>query len=339
VRTSSEKESQVSAPRSRTKKTEPVEEAAAVEVAVPSRPSAKFAIVGFTFSRELTPWDEEGWTIAPCNNLWRYVPDTWQRLYDLHDHETIESDEEHVKFLRGETVEKADGTKTTIGDRPVFVWKPKPEWPTAVAFPKDAIIERFGRYFTNSIAWITAHALMEMEAMAGQFADEQIAAFLKENEGAEPLAAALHSAINRDVLTNCALHIYGVDMAQGTEYAAQRPSCEYFLGLAAGMGVQIHVPDTSDLLKCAYLYGVDDDSPLRSKLEDRSKELKARQTALAQQMQMIDQQKAEYIAAMNQLAGALETTDYFRGVWLNAAANRDGSAKTSEGRGASTQGD
>jgi hypothetical protein len=327
------------APRSRTKKPVVVEETTTAEVVVPSRPSKKIALVGFTFSRENAPWDDPDFLLAPCNNLWRYVPDTWGRLYDLHDWDTIESDAEHAKFLRGETVDKADGTKTSIGDRPVYVWKPKPEWPTAVAFPKDEIIARYGRYFTNSVSWMTAHALMEMEDMAQAYALEQVAHFVKENPAGEALAPALGLAISRDVMGGCALHIYGVDMAQAEEFSRQRPSVEYFLGLAAGRGVDIYVPPTSDLLKCAFLYGVDDDTAMQVKMADRIKELRARQAALHGQLQGIDQQKAEYIAAANQLAGALEDVQYWQGMWMNAAANRDGSAKyDSEGPGASTTG-
>ncbi len=258
-----------------------------------SRPEKKIAIVGFTYSRELTPWDDPTWLKWPCNNLWRFLPNTWDRLFDLHDHETINADEDHVKFLRGEEVTKPDGTKTKIGDKPVLVWKPTVDWPTAYAYPKDAILETFkhlsgGRYLTNSISWMIAMAIAE---------------------------GATHIAI------------YGVDMAQGTEYAAQRPSCEYWLGIAEGAGIKVYLPETSDLLKCGSLYGAEDDTFLFTKTKDREKELKARLAALAQQQQMVSQQGQEFRDAQNQLMGALETTAYFRTVMTNPRASRDGSAK------------
>lgn len=233
-----------------------------------ARPEKKVAIVGFTNSRELAPWDDPTFEIWLCNNLWKFVPDKWHRLYDLHDLATIKGDAEHESFLR-----------TT--KKPVVVWQPQEGWGSAVAFPRDDIVGAFGRYFTNSISWMIAHAIYE---------------------GATEI------------------HVYGVDMAQGTEYAAQRPSCEYFLGYAAGRGIKIYVPPTSDLLKVSAMYGAEDDTALRIKLDERSKELENRMN----QLQMQQQQIRDHL---NQCAGALENTRYFRGVWVNAAANRDGSAK------------
>lgn len=236
-----------------------------------ARPEKKVAIVGFTNSRELAPWDDPTFEIWLCNNLHKFVPDRWHRLYDLHDVPTIKSDTEHEAFLR--TTKKQ-----------VVVWQPQEGWGSAVAFPKDEIVDAFGRYFTNSISWMIAHAIYE---------------------GATEI------------------HVYGVDMAQGTEYSAQRPSCEYFLGYAAGRGIQIHVPATSDLLKVSAMYGAEDDTALRIKLDERSKELESR-------MNMLQQQQQQVRDHLNQCAGALENTRYFRSVWVNAAANRDGSAKSAE---------
>ncbi|MGQ0433116.1 MAG: hypothetical protein ACT452_12000 [Microthrixaceae bacterium] len=234
-----------------------------------ARPEKKVAIVGFTPSRELAPWDDPTFEKWLCNNLWKFVPaGKWDRLYDLHDLDTIQSDKEHEAFLRTTT-------------KPVYVWRPQADWGSALPFPKDEVVDAFGRYFTNSISWMIAQAIYE---------------------GATEI------------------HVYGVDMAQGTEYAAQRPSCEYFLGYAAGRGIKVYVPPQSDLLKSAAMYGIEDDSAIRIKFDERAKELERKAAELhAQSQQVRDHQM--------QVAGALETTRYFRGVWINAAANRDGSAK------------
>jgi hypothetical protein len=235
-----------------------------------ARPEKKIAIIGFTMSRDEAPWGDPTWEIWVCNNLALHLrPDQpFHRIYDLHDYNTISSDKPHEAYLR-------------TAKQPVVVWQPRPEWPTSMAFPKDDVTGAFGRYFSNSISWMIAHAILE---------------------GATDI------------------HVYGVDMAQGTEYAAQRPSCEYFLGLAAGRGINVYIPPTSDLLKVAAMYGVEDDSALRVKLQQREKELNDRAQMLAQQAQQIRDHQ-------NQVAGALENTRYFRSVWINPAANRDGSAK------------
>lgn len=260
-----------------------------------TRPQKKVAIVGFTFSRELAPYDDPDFEIWACNNLHRYIK-RYDRLYDLHEDEVILSDVEHEKYLRGVKVDNSNNEPSEIGDRPVFVWKARDEWPTSVQFPKVGILAAFeklkiGRYFTNSIAWMIAHAVCE---------------------GASEI------------------HVYGVDMATGTEYASQRPSCEAWLGFAEGLGIKVHIPDTSDLLKCGALYGTGEDDAFHAKASDRERELKARLTAIQQQQSMASAQQQELRDAQHQLLGALETTSYFRTVWSNPRANRDGSAKEAQ---------
>lgn len=241
----------------------------------PVRPTKKIAIVGFTTSRNQTPWDDptvEKWI---CNNLWKFVPDKWDRLYDLHRHDDIIKDAEHAGYLARCT-------------KPVYVFEPRPEWPTSVAFPRAEVTDVLGNYFTNSISWMVAHALME---------------------GVTELA------------------IYGVDMAQGTEYSAQRPSVEYHLGIAGGMGVKVHIPPESDLLHAGTLYGVEDDSWLHTRLRTREAELVAQMAALREQVNQGHLKLAT-------LQGALETTLYFAAVATSPRGGRDGqdpAAITTEG--------
>ena len=283
---------------------ESVVEAEDIVIEVPSR---KIAIIGFTSSHQEAPWGQPDWELWICNNLHIFVPPTWHRLYDLHDDATITSDKDHEAFLRR-------------CEKPVVVWRPRPEWPSSVAFPRDAATDAFGRYFTNSISWMTAHAILEIGGDAQAWAQQQVDELINDNPTLEPLSPVLLDSARHQFLANSEIHIYGVDMAQGTEYANQRPSCEYFLGLAAGMGIQIHVPPTSDLLKNTVLYGVEDDSFLRLKLDEREKELVGRMNGLTQQFN-------ESQAQLYQLQGALETTRYFKTVWTNPRAERDGSAK------------
>jgi hypothetical protein len=49
--------------------------------------------------------------------------------------------------------------------------------------------------------------------------------------------------------------LFGVDMRMQGEFARQRPCCEYMVGLARGMGIDVYVHDRSPMLKSKYLYG------------------------------------------------------------------------------------
>lgn len=117
---------------------------------------------------------------------------------------------------------------------PVYMQVKEPDIPNSVALPKDEVLQKFGDYFTNSISWMLALAIME---------------------GFEKIA------------------IFGVDMAQDTEYAEQRPSCEWLIGWARGAGIDVHIPQQSDLMKTMWLYPYEDNKPFRQKTEKRIEEL------------------------------------------------------------------
>lgn len=231
------------------------------------RVERKIAIVGYTDSRHEAPYGDPAWEMWGLNNLHTQVlPDqmpSFSRWYDLHDAATIAADAAHVEWL----------SKATI---PVYVWRTDPAWPTSVEFPRVELMDQFGRYFTNSISWMIAHAILEGATSIG---------------------------------------VWGVDMAQSSEYAAQRPSCEYFLGIAAGLGIEVHIAETSDLLKSAVIYG-ESDNGLRAKLEQRSNELGSRITQIQSELERLN-------AALYQLSGAKESNDYILGVWTQPAARRD----------------
>ena len=122
-----------------------------------------------------------------------------------------------------------------------------------VVYPIEEIIAMFPRkYFTNTISYGIAYAL-----------------YLK--------------AIGMELDT---IGIWGVDMAVTAEYGHQRPSCEYFIGLAEGMGVPVFLPDECDLCKSAMLYGFETEqtSELEAKYKARKAELVQRRAQLEAQV-------------------------------------------------------
>ncbi len=77
------------------------------------------------------------------------------------------------------------------------------QYPTSVKYPLDEIIEKFGStYFGSSIDLMVAYALYE----------------------------------NFDII-----NLYGVNMVIVKEFAEQKPSMEYWIGKAEGMGKEVNV--------------------------------------------------------------------------------------------------
>lgn len=251
----------------------------------------KLAICGFAPTRDQAPFADPTWEIWTLNDL--RLP-RCTRHFDIHTIENIETD-----VVAGRTSNAA--RKTNIPEQafdmmgisglakrecPVYMQNVVPEVPRSVRFPLEEMLATFkargltgARYFTNSISYMLAYALYE-GLVTGQQWDE--------------------------------IHIYGVDMAVGDEYIAQRPSCEYWIGIAEGMGVRMYIPDASDLCKTAFLYAYEEKA--QKAFENKMKKIAADAQA---RMQMFDQQIAELNRLRHHCEAQIGTISDLSKVWSN----------------------
>lgn len=153
---------------------------------------------------------------------------------------------------------------------PIYMQDIEEDIPMSCKFPMKSVMSGCeSDYFTNSISWMIALAIYE------EFKE---------------------------------IHIYGVDMAQADEYVEQRPSVEYFIGLARGRGIKVYFPDNCDLCKAFWLYPFEDDVVFESKIRNRVQELRGRAQQLAGQEQGARDQRM-------QLLGAADNMAYIRSNW------------------------
>lgn len=244
---------------------------------VPVRTRDSLVIVGFADGhRESAPSDSSTYELWGLNRLHVVMDRPWTRWFEIHNLDRTYGDG------------KAGGRdEQHIGwmkeqEIPIYV-RPQDlrlarDWGigSAEPFPVDALLASFPPYFTNSISYLIAlGVLMEFPAM----------------------------------------EIYGVDMAQDTllqnEYSAQRPSCEFFLGVAMAAGIQVELPPGSDLLRSSHLYGIEDDTPMQQKRIARLNELGGRKEQLKQEMAQHDARQKELFAQINQLDGAMQDNQYW----------------------------
>lgn len=101
----------------------------------------------------------------------------------------------------------------------------------------------------------------------------------------------------------------GTFLAEGfashnSEYIAQKPSVEYWIGRAQGYGIDVTIPEDAHILKTATLYGYASSSDLRIRLqsdrEDMSKRTIELQQTLAQKQAEAAQAEAELHAVRGQ---------------------------------------
>lgn len=168
---------------------------------------------------------------------------------------------------------------------PILLQKLRPDWiPSGVEYPLAQIMQRFpnGSYQTCMIAQMIALALL-MDV------DE--------------------------------IGIYGCDLASDAEYAYQRPSVEYWLGIAQGMGKKVHIPRESDLLKTREIYGFQTHGGVAQ--NDMSRCFYARKQELESRIRQHQAQLENHKRALFVLQGALENMDY-TAHWLGLHTNNTG---------------
>ena len=156
---------------------------------------------------------------------------------------------------------------------PVYMQDHYPDIPNSIKFPLKEIVDKFGNYFTNSISFMTALAIYE---------------------GYHEVA------------------IFGVDMAVGTEYVNQRPSCEYFIGLARGAGIKVYIPPASDLCKTRFMYAFEAtrQHQYKEKIDNMLKNMRQRDGQIQEQMRSME--RAHY-----QYEGAIGATQEIEKIWSN----------------------
>ena len=220
-------------------------------------PKRKIAILGKSPSSIMqAPFGDESWEIWTLfdMNVRQDVP-RFTRHFEIHPLDWFrEKEKDYYEWL------------CNVRGKPVYLQRLDEKIPAGVLYPKDEIVERFGRYFTNTVAWMIALAIHEAPAEIG---------------------------------------LWGVDMAADTEYGKQKPSCEYFIGLAVGAGITMQIPDTSDLLKSRVLYGFDTDSgQMRQLWKAKNEEIEA---------QLKHYRKQRDQAALNAALceGAAQINDYW----------------------------
>lgn len=180
----------------------------------------KIAIVGCSQSKSLAPFDNPDFEIWGVNNLYPHIKRA-TRWFEIHQ---ITKEGDHFyrrgdRKFRGQEVDdylEQLGKWAVEQNCDVYMQQKMDIIPTSKEYPIQKMIDTFGGYFTNSVSYMIAMAILEN---------------YKE------------------------IHVYGVDMAVDTEYGWQRPSCEYFLGVAVGRGIVVHIPSEADLLKTRFLYG------------------------------------------------------------------------------------
>lgn len=188
------------------------------------------ALVGFAdttrhYAYHLPP-DVELWTL---NRLWCLEENFTRidRLFEMHTYEYLADpkcfDTQESRRL---------GEKAHIDwmrehhPFPVYAVKAHPQFPASVAYPFQAVNEDVFCHIWRDVEHVRLFA-STFDYM---------------------IALAIHEKVDR-------ILIYGFEMATSTEYAYQRDSGMILIGVAGGRGIDVVIPEESQLIPKLKLYG------------------------------------------------------------------------------------
>lgn len=225
-------------------------------------PNKKICILGCADSKNQAPYDDKTWEIWGVNNLYgdpicrRYT--RWFEIHHIHF-------DGMIWYRRGSTEFRGRAVNDYLNDLanlnvPVYMQRPWPRIPKSVQYPIIKVTNLFGRYFTNTVSYMLALAIME-----------------------RPVE----------------ISIFGVDMAVGTEWHHQRPSCELIIGMAMGLGIKVWIPDEADLLKTRFMYGFEELAieVHKAKIQKMLQEMEKRKNDAAMKAQMENNRVQQYNGA------------------------------------------
>lgn len=185
----------------------------------------KIAIVGSGPNYHEAPFNDDNWEIWTIAGLFNINPRV-TRVYEIHHVKQTEKDINELEpklakqkydwMLKNVNVFHPSFGKTFEG--------------RAIDF--EGLMNKYGRYFTSSIAWMLAEAIEE-----------------------EPDEIAL----------------YGVSMSSQNEYSHQKPAVAMLVGWAKAKGIKVLLPRGCELLSAPYIYGYEEMPDWIASLTDKKR--------------------------------------------------------------------
>ena len=266
----------------------------------PRSGKTKVAIVGFCdSSRAAAPYENPEFEIWGLNRGYIFMPRA-DRWFDMHSADIINAQErrpgQHVGFL-------------TAFRGPVYVHQ-RFEFLGAnqVIYPLQAIAADLGPWVwrigpRSGPCTAASCATAEHKPSSGGAGNDVVGCgctchrdLVERDTSNEPyLSSSIAYEIALAIYEGFSeIHLYGVDLNTESEYAWQKPGVEFLLGVAAGRGIRVVLPENCPLLK-GTLYG-------RGFLSERGEHMSYEQ--LSNRLKALQHDQAALERDINEITGA-----------------------------------
>jgi len=218
----------------------------------------KVALIGTApSSRGLAPYQDSSWKIWACSQGNQgQLPrvDAWFELHAIGDMTGEERRAWSLPFYAWLRTQQF----------PIYMIEKNDLVPQAIVFPRDLMLEKFGRnWFSSSIAWMMAYAIHQMRA-----GDE--------------------------------IGLFGIDMGSMEEvYTHQRAGLHRFIEIAKEKGIIVHIPDESDLGQQPPLYGYSEATRFGRKMNVRLAEMRALLANIDGQLEKLKNERNYTVGAIH----------------------------------------
>ena len=169
--------------------------------------------------------------------------------------------------------------------QPVYFQQPPAGWPTAKRFPLEEILAYWQPVWPYRL---TRKGLLE----AGRAYETSTPSLMLMQAVAEGYQE---------------IHVYGIHLATQWEYIEQRPNFEFLLGVAAGKGIKIVLPQQTPICQSKFQYAYEPKADLPMQAAER--EIRAIKARGLQARQALGSTRWWQVGRKKDLAQTLETLD------------------------------
>lgn len=197
------------------------------------------AILGTAPSWRQCPWNDPTLEIFGLNDAWVLGYPRVNAWFDLHPFSAFAYYERgkplDARTIPAGTYLRPNGHLEWLAQQkiPVYLQHAKPEWAHSITFPRDEVLAFWSRFWPWRVTRkgvvsqgedyeVSSPAWMFMWAVANGFTE---------------------------------IHIYGIHLATEWEYLQQRPNLEFLIGVAAGLGIKVVLPDQVPICQSRFRYG------------------------------------------------------------------------------------
>lgn len=164
---------------------------------------------------------------------------------------------------------------------PVYMHEADPEIPNSVTYPLAQVAEAVAGNIYR----------VDKEGVVNSAVDEPYLT----SSIAQQIALAIAEGYDE-------IHLYGIDLNTDSEYAWQKPGVEYMIGVAAGKGIKVVLPDNCPLLK-GNIYG-------RGYLSPKGENMSLEQLQARAKAQ--DKERAHVTQQLHALQGARKELEFIQ---------------------------